>query len=77
MLIAISTMMIQSYINLLPNEYIAGIGVANKIAVFAYIPMGAVATVTINMVSQNMGAKEYKRAQGSSNKASKYVILLL
>ncbi len=63
MLIAISTMMIQSYINLLPNEYIAGIGVANKIAVFAYIPMGAVATVTINMVSQNMGAKEYKRAQ--------------
>ena len=63
MLIAISTMMVQSYINLLPNEYIAGIGVADRIAVFAHLPMGAVSTVTVNMVSQNMGAKQYDRAQ--------------
>ena len=63
MLIAISTMMVQSYVNLLPNEYIAGIGVSDRISVFAHIPMGAVSTVTINMVSQNMGAKLYERAQ--------------
>lgn len=63
MLIAVSTMMVQSYVNLLPNEYIAGIGVSDRVSVFAHIPMGAISTVTVNMVSQNMGAKLYERAQ--------------
>lgn len=63
MMIAISSMMVQSYINAFPNEIIAGIGVAERVAVFAQIPMSSISTVTINMVSQNMGAQKYERAQ--------------
>ncbi len=63
MMIYISSMMIQSYINLFPNETIAGIGVAERVAVFSQIPMNAIATVTLNMVSQNMGAQKQERAQ--------------
>ena len=63
MMIYISSMMVQSYINVFPNETIAGIGVAERVAIFSQIPMNAVSTVTVNMVSQNMGAKKYERAQ--------------
>ncbi len=63
MMIFISSMMIQSYINLFPNETIAGIGVAERISSFSQIPMSAISTVTLNMVSQNMGAQKYDRAQ--------------
>ena len=63
MMIALSSMMIQSYINKFPNEIIAGIGVAERINVFAQIPMSAISTVTVNMVSQNMGAQKYDRAR--------------
>lgn len=63
MMIAISSMMIQSYINQFPNEIIAGIGVAERINYFAQIPMSAISTTTVNMISQNMGAKKYDRAK--------------
>ena len=63
MMIAISSMMIQSYINQFPNEIIAGIGVAERINQFAQIPMSAISTTTVNMVSQNMVAKNYDRAK--------------
>lgn len=63
MMIYVSSMVIQSYINVFPNETIAGIGVAERVSVFSQIPMNAIATVTVNMVSQNMGAQKYERAQ--------------
>lgn len=69
MMIAISSMMVQSYINAFPNEIIAGIGVAERVAVFAQSPMSAISTVTVNMVSQNMGAKKYERAQEAIHKS--------
>ncbi len=63
MCIALSSMMIQSYINLFPNEAISGIGAAEKIANFAQIPLMAFSSVTTNMVSQCYGAKLYDRAK--------------
>lgn len=61
--IAISAMMVQSHINQFPNEAIAGIGAAEKIANFAQIPLLAFASATTNMVAQCYGAQCYDRAK--------------
>ena len=63
MLIAISSVLVQSYVNLFPNEVIAGVGVAEKVGAWAQMSSVAVSAGTMAMVSQNMGAKDYKRAR--------------
>lgn len=63
MLIAISSLMVQSYVNLFSNEVIAGIGVAEKVGAWAQMSSVAVSAGTMAMVSQNMGAKRYDRAR--------------
>lgn len=65
MLIAISSMLIQSYINLFPNEVIAGIGVAQKVSNWGQMLACAVAASTMSLVAQNYGAEKYGRVQES------------
>ena len=63
MLIAISSMMVQSFVNRFPNEVIAGIGVAEKIASWAQFASVSVSGATMAMVAQNLGAENYERAR--------------
>ena len=63
MLIAISSLMVQSYVNLFPNEVIAGVGVAEKVGAWAQMVSVAVSAGTMAMVSQSIGAKDYSRAR--------------
>lgn len=61
MLIAFSTLVVQSYINMFPNEVIAGLGVATKVAAWVQIPMQSISTIGTNFVGQNLGAEKYDR----------------
>ena len=63
MLIAISNLVVQSYVNMFPNEFIAGIGVADKVASWTQIPMQSISTIGTSYVGQNLGAKKYDRVQ--------------
>lgn len=72
MLIALSSLGIQSYVNQFPNEVIAGIGVAEKTAAWAQMPSMALSNALVSIVSQNMGAKNYDRV----HEAIKKVVLM-
>ena len=63
MLIAFSTLVVQSYINLFSTEFIAGLGVATKVAAWVQIPMQSISTIGTNFVGQNLGAQKYDRLQ--------------
>ena len=63
MLIAISNLVVQSYVNMFPNEFIAGIGVAEKVASWTQIPMQSISTIGTSYVGQNLGAQKYDRVQ--------------
>ena len=65
MLIAISSMMVQSYVNTFPNEVIAGIGVAEKIAGWGQLISVSVSAATMALVAQNLGAENYERTKES------------
>lgn len=65
MLIALSSLMIQSYVNVFPNEIIAGIGVAEKTAAWGQMPSLAMSNACMAAVSQNYGAKNYDRVKQS------------
>ncbi len=65
MLIAFSSMLVQSYINQYPNEVIAGIGVAEKIASWGQLISVAVSSATMSLVAQNLGARKLDRVQES------------
>ncbi|MBR5341858.1 MAG: MATE family efflux transporter [Erysipelotrichaceae bacterium] len=65
MLIALSSLMVQSHINLFPNEVIAGIGVAEKVGSWAQMASVAISASTMSLVAQNLGAKKYDRVQES------------
>lgn len=65
MLIGISSMMVQSYVNTFSNEVIAGIGVGEKIVNWAQMPTHSFSSATVSLVAQNMGAKKYDRVQKS------------
>ncbi len=65
MLIALSSMLVQSYINLFSNEVIAGIGVAEKVASWGQMISVAVSSATMSLVAQNMGAQKYERVKES------------
>lgn len=68
MLIALSSLGIQSYVNQFPNEVIAGIGVAEKTAAWAQMPSMALSNALVAIVSQNMGAKNYDRVHEAIKK---------
>jgi len=63
MLIAVSSMLVQSYVNEFPNEIISGVGVAEKVGAWAQIPSCAVSAGTMAMVSQYCGANDYSKVQ--------------
>jgi len=63
MLIAISSMAIQSYVNEFPNEIIAGVGVAEKVSCWAQLTSVAVSAGTMAMVSRYVGAREFDKAR--------------
>lgn len=63
MLIAISSMAVQSYVNMFPNEVIAGIGVGEKVSGWGQTFSYTCASGTMALVAQNMGAKKYDRVQ--------------
>ena len=68
MLIALSSLGIQSYVNQFPNEVIAGIGVAEKTAAWAQMPSMALSNAVVAIVSQNVGAKNYDRVHEAIKK---------
>lgn len=68
MLIALSSLGIQSYVNLFPNEVIAGIGVAEKVAAWAQMPSMAFSNALVAVVSQNVGAEKYDRVHEAIRK---------
>lgn len=72
MLIALSSMMIQSYVNLFPNEVIAGVGVAEKVAAWGQMGSIALANACMIIVSQNIGANKHKRVQEAMKKLVLY-----
>lgn len=63
LLIAISSMMIQSHVNTFSNEVIAGIGVAEKITNWGQMASLAISSAAMALVAQNMGAKNYERVR--------------
>lgn len=62
MLIAFSSMMVQSHVNRFPNEVIAGIGVAEKINSWGQMVSHATSAATMSLVAQNLGAGKKDRA---------------
>ena len=68
MLIALSSLGIQSYVNQFPNEVIAGIGVAEKTAAWAQMPSMALSNAVVAIVSQNVGARNYDRVHEAIKK---------
>ena len=65
MLIALSSMVVQSYVNMFPNEVIAGIGVGEKLTNWGQMYSVAVSSATMALVAQNLGAERYDRARES------------
>lgn len=63
MLIAISSMLVQSYVNLFPNEVIAGIGVGEKVVNWGQLASVSVSAATVSLVAQNVGAQRYDRVR--------------
>lgn len=68
MLIALSSLGIQSYVNQFPNEVIAGIGTAEKTAVWGQMPSLALSDAIVAAVSQNIGAGNYDRVHEAIKK---------
>ena len=71
MLIALSSMMVQSDTNRFSNEVISGIGVAEKIINWGQLPSVAISGATMSLVAQNMGADKYDRVQDSISYCAK------
>ena len=65
MLIALSSLLVQSHVNRFSNEIISGIGVAEKIINWGQLPSVAISGATMSLVAQNMGAEKYDRVQES------------
>ena len=63
MLIAVSGVLVQSYVNTFPNEVISGIGVAERICNWGQHPSMAMSTTCMTLVGQNLGARKYDRVQ--------------
>ena len=59
---AFSNVFVQSYINFFGSTVMAGWACYNKIDAFIMLPMQSMAMAATTFVSQNIGAKKYKRA---------------
>lgn len=62
-IVSVSNIMVQSYINGLGPEAVAGYSVTNKIDAFLPLPISAMALAVTTYVSQNLGAGDAKRAR--------------
>ena len=62
-LVGFSGVVIQSYTNLFPNTVIAGVGVGQRVASYAQVPLHAIQTAATSFVGQNYGAKKYERVR--------------
>ena len=62
-LISISNVVVQSNINSFGSLAMAGVGTYTKIEGFAFLPITSFMMALTTFVSQNRGAKEYKRAR--------------
>ena len=62
-LIAIANVVVQSNINYFGTMAVAGCGVYTKIEGFAFLPINSFTIALTTFVGQNLGAKEYGRAQ--------------
>lgn len=69
---AFSNVFVQSYVNFFGSAVMAGWSCYNKINQFVMLPMQSVAMAATTFVSQNVGAKNFKRA----NKGTKASVLL-
>lgn len=59
----LSNILIQSYVNSFGMAAIAGIGAYSRVEGFIFLPVTAFSLALSTFVSQNMGAKQYKRAR--------------
>lgn len=75
LLIAISGMLVQSYVNLFPDEVISGIGVAERIGAWGQHPSSALSTATMLLVGQNHGAGRYVRVREAIRKTLAYALV--
>lgn len=73
-LTAFSNVFVQSYINVFGSGVMAGWSSYNKLDQFIMLPMSSVAMAATTFVSQNTGAKQYKRADDGT-KVSVLMIL--
>jgi len=63
MLLSVGSMLVQSYVNLFPNEVIAAVSISDRVSGWAQLPSWTLSSVTISMVCQNAGAKDYDRVK--------------
>ena len=61
--IAIANLVVQTNINTFSSKAVAGSGAYSKIEGFAFIPINAFAMALSTCISQNLGAKNYRRAK--------------
>ncbi len=61
--IDLSNVLIQSYINSFGSAAVAGIGASNRAEGFAFLPVTAFSIAATTFISQNIGAREYDRAE--------------
>lgn len=71
LLLAFSSMMVQSQVNLFSNEFISGFGVGEKVANWGQRVSNAFSGATLSMVARFMGAKEYEKARETINTSLK------
>lgn len=69
-IVSASNVMVQSYINGLGVNAVAGYAAENKLDAFLPLPINAMALATATFVSQNLGAGEEKRARSGVWKAA-------
>ena len=69
---AFSNVFVQSYVNHFGSSCMAGWSCYNKLDQFIMLPMSSTAMAATTFVSQNIGAKQYDRA----NRGTRYTILL-
>lgn len=62
-ILTLSNLVIQSNINQLDSNSIAAFVAYFKVELFVYLPIQAIGQVSMNFVSQNVGAKEYVRTK--------------
>ena len=62
-LIGLAGATVQAYTNLFSNEFIAGVGVAQRVTSYVQSSMNALTTVSTSFVGQNYGAGKYERVR--------------